>query len=100
MKIHEQWPSIGGNSRRSSSTTQFAIDVDVVIYLKQNGKAETVAHLTITKTCHAINIYHFSSKTENFQLKNFDIFLISAQNKDSGHTLDPPWPEYVNHLHF
>ena len=27
---------------------------------------------------------------ENFQLKNFDIFLIFAQNKDCGYTLEPP----------
>ena len=34
-------------------------------------------------------------KTENFQLKNFDIyfdiFLIFAQNIDCGYSLEPPW---------
>ena len=29
-------------------------------------------------------------KTENFQLKNSDIFLIFAQNIDCGYTLEPP----------
>ena len=29
-------------------------------------------------------------RTEDFQLKNFDIFLIFAQNIDSGYTLEPP----------
>ena len=29
-------------------------------------------------------------KIENFQLKNFDIFLIFAQNIDCGYTLGPP----------
>ena len=29
-------------------------------------------------------------KIENFQLKIFDIFLIFAQNIDSGYTLEPP----------
>ena len=29
-------------------------------------------------------------KIENVQLKNFDIFLIFAQNIDCGHTLEPP----------
>ena len=29
-------------------------------------------------------------KIENCQLKNFDIFLIFAQNKDCGYTLEPP----------
>ena len=31
-----------------------------------------------------------ASKIENFQLKNFDIFLIFAQNIDCGYTLEPP----------
>ena len=29
-------------------------------------------------------------KNENFQLKNFVIFLIFAQNIDCGYTLEPP----------
>ena len=29
-------------------------------------------------------------KKENFQQKNFDIFLIFAQNIDCGYTLEPP----------
>ena len=29
-------------------------------------------------------------KTENFQIKNTDIFLISAQNIDCGYSLEPP----------
>ena len=32
----------------------------------------------------------FSCKIENFQLKNFGIFLIFAQNIDCGYTLEPP----------
>ena len=31
-----------------------------------------------------------STKTENFQIKNSDIFLISAQNIDCGYSLEPP----------
>ena len=30
-------------------------------------------------------------KTENFQIKNSDSFLISAQNIDCGYLLEPPW---------
>ena len=29
-------------------------------------------------------------KTESFQMKNSDIFPISAQNKDCGYSLEPP----------
>ena len=32
----------------------------------------------------------FSSKIENFHQKNFDIFLIFAQNIDCGYMLEPP----------
>ena len=38
----------------------------------------------------AINTDFSSLKIENFQLKNFDIFLIFAQNIDCGYTLEPP----------
>ena len=47
---------------------------------------------SITKTCQYIEISH-ALKIENFQLKNFDIFLIFAQNTvltDCGYTLEPP----------
>ena len=30
-------------------------------------------------------------KNENFQLKKSDIFSYSAQNKDCGYSLEPPW---------
>ena len=32
----------------------------------------------------------FSPKNENFQIKNSDIFHISAQNIDCGYSLEPP----------
>ena len=41
-------------------------------------------------------------KKENFQIKNYDIFHISAQNIDCGYSLEMPWrggsdkyPQYV-----
>ena len=37
-----------------------------------------------------MNRYFLALKIENFQLKNFDIFLIFAQNIDCGYTLEPP----------
>ena len=37
------------------------------------------------------NIFKISPpKTENFQIKKSDIFLISAQNIDCGYSLEPP----------
>ena len=37
-----------------------------------------------------IQIYKNSPETENFQIKNSDIFYISAQNIDCGYSLEPP----------
>ena len=35
-------------------------------------------------------VIFFRSKIDNFQRKNFDSFLIFAQNIDCGYTLEPP----------
>ena len=37
-----------------------------------------------------IGIFLAVKISENFQLKNFDIFLSFAQNIDCGYTLEPP----------
>ena len=51
---------------------------------------------TVRKLAHAINRDFLAIKTENFQLKNFDIFLIFAQNIDCGYTLEPPrYPQSI-----
>ena len=42
------------------------------------------------KLAHAIYGDFLALKFENFQLKNFDIFLIFAQNINCGYTLEPP----------
>ena len=34
-------------------------------------------------------IFH-GCKKDNFQMKNYDVFLIFAQNNDCGYTLEPP----------
>ena len=57
------------------------------------SKDKTTFELTVKslrKLAHAINRNFLSLKIENFQLKNFDIFLIFAQNIDCGYTLEPP----------
>ena len=49
------------------------------------------AHVnTITKTCLFKYTEIFTTKNENFQIKNSDIFLIFAQNIDCGYSLEPP----------
>ena len=46
--------------------------------------------LAITKTCLFKYTKNFTTKNENFQTKNSDIFHISAQNVDCGYSLEPP----------
>ena len=50
----------------------------------------TVCGKTITKTCLFKYTKKFKTKNEKFQMKNSDIFLISAQNIDCGYSLEPP----------
>ena len=45
---------------------------------------------SLRKRAHAIYRNFLALKIENFQLKNFDIFLIFAQIIDCGYTLEPP----------
>ena len=44
----------------------------------------------ITKTRLFKYTENFTTKNENFQIKNSDIFHISAQNIDCGYSLEPP----------
>ena len=45
----------------------------------------------ITKTRHFKYTEILPPKNENFQIKNSDIFHISAQNIDCGYSFEPPW---------
>ena len=49
-----------------------------------------VSFKTITKTRLFKYIERFTTKKENYQIKNSDIFHISAQNIDCGYSLEPP----------
>ena len=44
----------------------------------------------LQKLAHATNSDFLALKIEHFQLKNFGIFLIFAQNIDCGYTLELP----------
>ena len=46
--------------------------------------------MLITKTRLFNYTENFTPKTENFQIKNSDIFHISAENIDCGYSLEPP----------
>ena len=61
----------------------------------RQGQSICTELLTLRKLAYVINRDCLSLKNENFQLKNFDIFLIFAQNIDCGYTLEPPRREAV-----
>ena len=44
----------------------------------------------IRKTCLIKYAENFTTKNDNFQIKNSDIFQISDQNIDYGYSLEPP----------
>ena len=45
--------------------------------------------ITQTRLCNILQ-YFTAVKKDNFQMKNCDIFLFSAQNMDCGYMLEPP----------
>ena len=45
---------------------------------------------TLRKHAYSNILKHLQPKKENFQIKNSDIFHISAQNIDCGFSLEPP----------
>ena len=58
------------------------------ISLNRLGKA--VLTRTIMKTCLFKYTENSTTKNENFQIKNSNIFHISAQDIDCGYWLEPP----------
>ena len=56
--------------------------------ITKNQEAGSQCH--ITKTCLFKYTENFTTKNEKFQIKNSDIFHISAQNIDCGYSLEPP----------
>ena len=67
---------------RGNSYKQFA-SIPILVY--------SMPFIVITKTRLFKYIENFTTiKIENFQIKNLDIFHISAQNIDCGYSLEPP----------
>ena len=68
----------------------FKIAYGQIVHFWQSYLSAIHPYFTITKTRLFKYIENFSSKTLNFQIKNCDIFHISAQNMDCGYSLEPP----------
>ena len=52
--------------------------------------ASSIIYLNITQTRLFKYTENFTTKNENFQIKNSDIFHFAAQNIDCGYSLEPP----------
>ena len=67
---------------------------EISIYLSWNKNFTDLAKKyiqVITKTSLLKYTENFTTKKWKFSDKNSDIFHISAQNKDCGYSLEPPW---------
>ena len=63
------------------------------LFISLQAWCHSLYYRTKTLRKHAYSrlyIENFTSKTENFQIKNSDIFQISAQNIDRGYSLEAP----------
>ena len=52
--------------------------------------AQTVTNRPLQKHAYSNTLKILPPKNENFQIKIYDIFHISAQNRDCGYSLEPP----------
>ena len=59
-----------------------------MLYMPVTGLMFTI--ISLRTLAHAIKIDSLALKIENFSLKNYDIFLIFAQNISCVYTLEPP----------
>ena len=57
---------------------------------KKKKKKKKKKNVTLRKHAYSNILKKLQPKTEKFQIKNSDIFNISAQNIDCGYSLEPP----------
>ena len=60
------------------------------MYMKAYKTSQKLCPLYHYENAYANILKMLPPKNENFQIKNSDIFLISAQNMDCGYSLEPP----------
>ena len=64
-------------------------NITIIYIAPVNRDIQIMFSFFITKTCLFKYTEILPPKSENFQMKNFDIFHISAQNIDCGYSLEP-----------
>ena len=60
------------------------------MFFMDEEKKDTYSSRSLRKHAYSNILKILPPKTENFQIKNSDIFHISAQNIDCGYSLEPP----------
>ena len=73
-----------------SCSTHLSIKFSLLINIRVIAIFIFISRENITKTRLFKYTENFTSKTENFQIKNCDIFQIPAQNIDCGYLLELP----------
>ena len=61
-----------------------------IFRLSRNQNEKTAYPLALRKHAYSNVMKILPPKNENFQIKNYDILHISAQNIDCGYSLEPP----------
>ena len=64
-----------------------------------SGRMYREANAALRKHAYSNTLKILPPKNENFQIKNSDIFHISAQNIDCGYSLEPPRRGGSNEYH-
>ena len=86
-KSKQKW-GVGGSRRRKQEQEVKSIESVLEILLQCSWDA--IFFQTLRKHAYSNILKILPPKKENFQIKNSDIFHISAQNLDCGYSLEPP----------
>ena len=73
------------------------VNTDYILGQKRHGSGDTKFHYEDTPL--QIHLKFYYQKNENFQIKNSDIFHISAQHIEWGYPLEPPRRGGSNEYH-
>ena len=89
-------------TKRSQFAFENAVANGFLLHLLIDKEHFLIAAFSLTVDVHKVRRCHYANmsvqytaifhgcKNDNFQMKNFDIFLIFAQNIDCGYSLEPP----------
>ena len=83
--LNREIPGKGNTHEHSTSRARVQVDCH-----KMTSHKRRFIESTLRKHAYSNILKILPPKNENFQMKNSDIFHISAQNIDCGYSLEPP----------